>query len=650
MRGDAPVEPAKPRTIGMLRRRGRPFTHASATFDRKGARVGAIAIGSTGGGNERMLITPGENYRVRPLEHRTGRAVIPVHFKVRLAAGTALMLLGGPAAAGDGLSSSLAVDPPARFAAANRVHRAGPPTIKELGAACDGSTSDQAAFTRAIASEGSVVVPKSSGACVITSSTTLPPTLELVFEMGAHIEVRAGAALTVHGPISAPPTQQIFAGTGTVVTQPHSKVYAAWFGGTDVGVRANRAKAALRNGPGVIALPCGESGYATTIDLSDTTGIHLTSDADQGGIGGDCRLMWTGGKGTGPAIEAAGSRGFQLSNLDVTYNDARFDGVLLSLASAGRANNTNRAHIHHCRFGGRLTGAGSAARLIDLETSLAITIGPKCHFDRAAVAIGTSGGSNNVIRIIDNWFDPNFTTAAISAHGANWRIEDNVFESHARITTALTSAGALDGLIFANNLMVDGGSGGGTHVDLSAHGLIAANFIGNLFTSASGTGLALPAAVGKASGVTIQGNHFAGLVKGADLGRARGVAMSGNSWNQITTAWTGAEPTHVFVAGNDTSAAGAGIEVDNNASIVIGEADQTIGFLDVIIAGENRICSFVLTGADAAIFAFESAAHTCDIRRGRADRVNVFRDGAGKWRLENRRGGPRVLVASFRGR
>jgi hypothetical protein len=431
------------------------------------------------------------------------------------------------------------------------------------------------------------------------------------------------------------------------------EVTATSYTGSDIGAQINAAVAACAN-QCTIRVPKGSHRFSTAINLANRSQIRLTgtSPGNYAGAGSGSALIWTGGAGSGPAIKAPGATALEIDHINVSYSNASYDGNLLSLSSTGGAMNTANVHVHHVRLGGGGGGAVKAARLIELDTSLGVVI-EQSFFGNANVAIGATGTSNNMITIRDNWFD-NTVGAHIVPWGANWNVENNIFESRpgrGGIVPALRldRSGRLSGLRFEGNLMIDGGSGAGIHVDLAAQTVAGASIRANVFSAASGTGIRLGAG---SSGVEISANAFSGMNLGIDLGSANGVVITGNSFGPLGTGWSGTAPTRVVMHSNTYVAVPVrgGIPVPNNASIGLtpaGSSEDGAGMLTVFVREDNAQAIYMLNGAAGTATEIADPGGIFGSNAGTDGSINIYWNAkTSRYELENRRGTQRTVTVN----
>jgi hypothetical protein len=113
-------------------------------------------------------------------------------------------------------------------------------SVKDLGAACNGSTDDSAVFASSVAS--SMTVPAGSADCVIATNTTVAANLTFT---GGVITVNSGVTLTLNGDVIAP-HKVIFQGAGTVVIN-RGTIDVAWFDGSDASAKTAFALRGVSN-------------------------------------------------------------------------------------------------------------------------------------------------------------------------------------------------------------------------------------------------------------------------------------------------------------------------------------------------------------------------------------------------------------------
>lgn len=178
-------------------------------------------------------------------------------------------------------------------------------TLKELGAACDGTAPDDAAFARAVALQRPVVIPKSSGACRLSGNFTFPATMHVAFEHGGRIAVDAGRTLTI--PYVSAPAAQIFAGAGAVLLPRVAEINPIWFGAdasgatnSSAGIQKAVDAAQQSGGNPTVRFSPGTYAMSSTVNLiRENAGITIAGPADsamrQGSAPSQVLLKWTGG-------------------------------------------------------------------------------------------------------------------------------------------------------------------------------------------------------------------------------------------------------------------------------------------------------------------------------------------------------------------
>jgi hypothetical protein len=137
--------------------------------------------------------------------------------------------------------------------------------VRSYGAFGDGAADDLAAITNAVSaiavSGGTLFFP--SGTYSVTSDLTIPPHVQVMFEEGA-ILAPAGAAVTIHGPVTCHPAQQVFGGTGVnkLITQvgpgPAATVSGSPFGNYSVVLTIHT--------PGGLPAPLGTATFTYTLN------------------------------------------------------------------------------------------------------------------------------------------------------------------------------------------------------------------------------------------------------------------------------------------------------------------------------------------------------------------------------------------------
>jgi hypothetical protein len=402
-------------------------------------------------------------------------------------------------------------------AATDRVE--GPSTIKEFGAACDGTTADDAAFALVMVLQRSVVIPRSSGACRLSGNLTFPATMEVVFERGGQISVDVGKTLTI-AYLSAPDAQ-VFAGSGAVLLSRVSDINPNWFG-ADPSARTSSSTAlqkavdaaqdsgvlaTVRFTPGIYAMD------ATVNLVQSNAGITIAGPTNtalmQGSIYPAVTLRWTGGAspmftiGEGNAVPAKA-----IGTSYVQFHD-------LAIENAGRATMWLNIQAGGNMIIRRITASAnppaSAAFSTALMRSKSNVVGQGGGLNYSTIEASEFNYSAPVIFLYDNqnaantytWlhFDNNLVNA--NAHmnviafanggGKILRVQGNTFNSQPAASAPftftvveLTSIGAstLENFIFRDNEVDD--SGGTTSASKSlklrrvVNGDISNNnFVGN---------------------------------------------------------------------------------------------------------------------------------------------------------------------------
>lgn len=412
-----------------------------------------------------------------------------------------------------------------------------------------------------------------------------------------------------------------------------------------------------------IVIPNRSIAFATAIDLTDSRSIRITGQAlgnpnsvtDWGP-----NLTWTGGKGSGSAIKAIGSTALEWDHVNLSYSNATYDGHLFSLKSAGGVQDTSTPHIHHCRIAGT-EKARLAASLVELGISEAVVI-EHVSMDHAIIGITSSRGSSNGVTIgAGCWFDKHFSDCAIKARGSNWTIGEVVHEcdptAGVRLTPLLKLGGDTNGLVFRGGLSLDGGSGGGTIIDLDTGGFVAhAVDICLTIAHASGTAIKLSNTPGHTSAVNVHGARFDGMGVGIDLGKADAVSAKGNYIN-CTTPWTGAGPTRLDIGPNDYNGndGSCGVPVAQDAVVALsppGSANNALGVIDITCREDHTHARYGINGAGRSTTElYDPDGHYSPIHNNPGT-TNIYWDsGSNSYRLQNKRAtGTRTYIVRYIGR
>ena len=307
----------------------------------------------------------------------------------------------------------------------------------------------------------------------------------------------------------------------------------------DFGAKVNFILAQVAKKAAVIVVPNGSITFSTAIDATDSRAIRITSNAGNPNSVTDWgpNLIWTGGAGSGSAVKAIGSIAFEFDHINLSYNNAAYDGKLLSLSSVGGAQNTSTPHVHHCRISGTPT-AKLAAMLIELNTTLGFTM-DNVTMDYAVIGVGCSGSSNNVIDIGKGcWLEKHFSDCAIKGWGHGWTIGAIVHECDPTAGVPLTPlfklAGDSSGLRFAGGMSVDGGNGGGTIIDLDTGGFAVSGVdISMVIAHGSGTGVKCSNTAGKTLGLNVHGCRIDIVAAGCSRGSSREIERRQGERQQV---------------------------------------------------------------------------------------------------------------------
>lgn len=538
--------------------------------------------------------------------------------------------------------------------------------VADFGAVGDSSTDNRAAFVAAdaqaqLVNGAAIYVPAAARGYVLATNTTI--TSPIMLAAGALLQPAAGTTLTLNGAVNSPSTAQVFGGLGTVVISRIRTpvVHATWFAGADIGAKINNAVTALtvgaQKGPGTIKVNANGDPFTTQINLTSTKGLRLTSEGGNPNATTDYgpALIYTP-TGTTAAVDASSSIGLEWDHLNLYYTSATFTGKLFKL------NNAAEPHIHHARLAGD-TGKNGAAMLIELSTTLGFSI-DHATLDHAAIGIGCSGGSNNGIHIGEGmWFDRDFTDCQIKGWGGAWNLRSVIAESGnnavgVAVVPFVKLAGDIAGLSIDGCMCIDGGSGGGTLIDLQ--GFLCSGFKldgGNYTVLAGATSTLVRASdtANSTAGVSVQGVYASGFGTGVHLGRSHGSLVKGNVL-KCGTPWTGSEPTGYEVANNDYGTNTiSGVSVANTATIPItlpGSPNDGRGLVFVWVTEENASAIYMLNGAAGGVYEISDPTGGTGIFTPTvttANSINIYWDaGTNSYRLENKRGGTRTIaVTSF---
>lgn len=524
--------------------------------------------------------------------------------------------------------------------------------LQRYGGVGDGIVNSTLALVAAAAQSaqpGGVSVKISGGMYRVAANTTLAAASPMDFSEGGSLAIDAGVDLAINGRVAAPP-RNIFAGSGRVFLfrDTNPDVWANWFPGADIGQQVNNAVNAVgRVGPLCIRIAPADYPYSTRINLANTESIRLTG-ADTPLFTPNNRkpnLAWTGSTGSGAAIACEGAYGLEIDHLSLTYTNVAYDGNLISLQMSGSVE-ARLCSIHHCSITGTHS-AQFAARLVALAGTLSTTI-EKNYFRYAVRGIACTGTSNNAIAIRDNWFEKDFSAGQILAQGGSWTIDSNVFEADpaGAVVAALTLTGELNGLSFRGNMCVDGGSGGGTLIDLAGAPCSGVEISGNVIGAASGIAIALSPVANASDAISISGNTIVSST-GINLAASKNVQIVNNKFT-CTVPWTGSAPTRYFVNGNDTgTTVTSGIPIAHGSSVPVAMTSaEGAGMIFVYSAEDNAQAIFALNGTRNVVDKISDPAGMFGTSAGGAGTINVFASGGTSYRLENRRGSARTIVVN----
>lgn len=527
--------------------------------------------------------------------------------------------------------------------------------IKREGCVLDGSTDDYAAFNRCV----SVAASTNTGMVIdgpmrIGTNITVPANVFLLFVGAGQLVPDVAKTITFNGVIQASPSQQIIAGSGSVLLSntTNPEIWANWFPGSDIGAKINAAKTSCGGtGPVTIRVAPANYNYSTLIDFTNTQSIRLT------GPGYNCNtlnnpnpnLVWTGGAGSGSALKAPGAIGFELDRLTLTYSNAAYNGQFISLSSTGGAADTTSPHVHHCSITGT-SGSTAAASLIELNITEDACIEHN-SFRYAATYIKATGASCNGITISRNWFQSECTSSKISAQGNAWTIEKNIDENGTNIIALLDLQGDLQGTVIKGNQSVDGGAGGGTMIDLhGASHVKGMEISGNSFTAASGTAILFSSTSGNTSGVDIRANYIA-TPTGINLAAGDNISVHANNLSGCTTPWTGSGPTRMNFGENDLgTTTTSGIPVTDTSTIALSRTTaKGSGVIEVYSIEDNAQAIYMLNGTGNSVNEIADPAGIFTPTAGSAASVNIYYSaGNARYELENKRGATRTFVINTR--
>jgi hypothetical protein len=314
---------------------------------------------------------------------------------------------------------------------------------------------------------------------------------------------------------------------------------------------------------------------------------------------------------------------------------------------------TVEPHVHHCRIAGT-PDAKLAARLVELNTTLGLTI-EHVTLDYAVDGIGCTGGSNNTV-VIGNgvWIDKHFSGKAIRAWGTNWKVGPIVSESDPRRGSPLTGLFALAGEVSAVHFdtiqVVDGGTGGGTLIDLFGFKASGIRVTGGSYGAASGTFLRCSFRPGETSGLSVNGVSVLGMTVGIHLGSANGASIKGNQLH-CATPWTGIAPTQYEIGNNDLGEfTTSGVPVPDDSDIPItppGSASDGLGEVLITAREDNASARYFLNGAAGTTAEVSDPSNVFSPTYNNARSINIYWDRTkSSYRLQNKRGDLRTVIVT----
>lgn len=363
-------------------------------------------------------------------------------------------------------------------------------TIKEFGAACDGSTADDAAFALVIVLQRSVIIPKSTGACRVSGNLTFPATMQVVFERGGQITVDSAKTLTI--PYVSAPDSQVFTGSGVVALTRVPEINPNWFGAdgsgnTSSSTAIQKAIDAAQDSltRATVRFTCGTYAMDATANLIQTnSGISIAGPPEaamRDGSGDVCVLLkWTGGAlpmftlGEGPSTPTSyvNFYNFAVENFGsaTMWLNIQLGGHMQIRRVSFQANSptSNPFSIAVIRAKSNVVGDGGGLNYSTIEQSEFNYAAPvifKYDNQSASNSFTWLHFDNNVVNANADMTVFEFTNGG----GKLLRIQGNTFNSQVAIGSAyvfnvvdMTSIGSffLDNFIFRDNEYDDGVVGG----------------------------------------------------------------------------------------------------------------------------------------------------------------------------------------------
>lgn len=304
---------------------------------------------------------------------------------------------------------------------------------------------------------------------------------------------------------------------GAVINVKHSAYGAVGDGVTDdtaaIQAAINAAKATGMEG-GTVVFPRGRYKF-TTLSLDDSRNIQLVgvgSDASGTSLGSATvrpeLLCAATGSATGISLRSC--QGITFRNLRIRYTDSSFTGTLIKTGHSP-ALQSDPAHLlfDSCSFDGTHGTAVGAAALLNLETSIIVTV-RSCAFRHAVRAIiGRTTQYSNVV-LVERCEFSGTSDFPIYNPGEAWTIQSCTFEP-----LSDSRAGAVDmgsnvyafGFTYTGNWHGDASVLGHNWVNVRPlGGVIMGNFFGvTASTSAGDAGIGLYAGT---QGCLVAGNRF----------------------------------------------------------------------------------------------------------------------------------------------